>query len=49
MIIYAQLHIKFRYNKDYIFFLFNTGDIAFLNLYQDYRISGIYDRKLAQQ
>jgi hypothetical protein len=47
--IYAQFHIKFRYDKNYTLFLLNIDDIAFLNLYQGYRIPDIYDRKLAQQ
>jgi hypothetical protein len=46
---YIQLYMKFRYDKGYTPFLFNTGDIAFLNLYQGYRILGIYNKKLAQQ
>jgi hypothetical protein len=41
--------MKFRYDKDHTLFLLNTGDIAFLNLHQDYRISSIHNRKLAQQ
>jgi hypothetical protein len=46
---YAQFHLKFRYDKDYMSFLLNTSDIAFLNLHQNYRIPGIHNRKLAQQ
>jgi hypothetical protein len=33
VIIYVQLHIKFRYDKDYTPFFLNIGDTAFLNLY----------------
>jgi hypothetical protein len=47
--VYVQLHMKFRYDKNYTPFLFNTGDTAFLNFYQDYRVSGIYNKKFAQQ
>jgi hypothetical protein len=49
VIIYAQIHIKFRYDKDHTLFLLNIGDTAFLNLHQSYRIPGIYGKKLAQQ
>jgi hypothetical protein len=49
VIAYAQLHIKFRYNKNHTPLLLNIGDTAFLNLHQDYRIPGIYNKKLAQQ
>jgi hypothetical protein len=49
VIIYAQLHIKFRYDKSHKPFLLNISDTAFLNLHQSYRISGIHNRKLAQQ
>jgi hypothetical protein len=48
VIVYAQLHIKFRYDKDYTPLLLNTGDTMFLNLHQNYRISGIHNKKLAQ-
>jgi hypothetical protein len=41
--------MKFRYDKNYTFFFFNIGDIAFFNFYQSYRVSGIYGKKLAQQ
>jgi hypothetical protein len=47
--VYVQFYIKFRYDKNYTPFLLNTDDIAFFNLHQDYRISGIYNKKLAQQ
>jgi hypothetical protein len=47
--IYVQIHIKFRYDKNHTFLLFNIGDTAFLNLHQDYRVSGIHNKKLAQQ
>jgi hypothetical protein len=33
LIIFVQLYMKFRYDKNYIFLFFNIGDIAFLNLY----------------
>jgi hypothetical protein len=33
VIIYAQLYMKFRYNKNYIFLFLNISDTAFLNLY----------------
>jgi hypothetical protein len=46
--IYIQLHIKFRYDKDYTLFLFNIGDTVFFNFHQNYRISDIHDKKLAQ-
>jgi hypothetical protein len=49
VIIYVQLHMKFRYDKDYISFFFNIDDTVFLNLHQNYRISGIHNKKLAQQ
>jgi hypothetical protein len=49
VIAYAQLHIKFRYDKNYTPFLLNIGDTAFLNLHQNYRISDIHNKKLAQQ
>jgi hypothetical protein len=41
--------MKFRYDKNYTSFLLNIGDTAFLNFYQGYRISNIYNKKLAQQ
>jgi hypothetical protein len=44
---YAQLHIKFRYDKNHTSLLLNTGDTAFLNLHQNYRIPGIHGKKLA--
>jgi hypothetical protein len=31
--IYIQFHIKFRYDKNYTFFLFNINDILFFNFY----------------
>jgi hypothetical protein len=33
VIAYIQFHIKFRYDRDHTFLLFNIGDIAFLNFY----------------
>jgi hypothetical protein len=41
--------MKFRYDKNYTFLFLNISDTAFLNFYQDYRISGIHNRKFAQQ
>jgi hypothetical protein len=41
--------MKFRYDKDYTSFLLNIDDTAFFNFYQNYRISGIYNKKFAQQ
>jgi hypothetical protein len=41
--------MKFRYDKSYTSFLFNTGDTAFLNLYQSYRVPNIYNKKFTQQ
>jgi hypothetical protein len=46
---YVQFYMKFRYDKNYTPLLLNTGDTVFLNLHQSYRISGIHNRKLAQQ
>jgi hypothetical protein len=41
--------MKFRYDKDYIFFFFNIDDIAFVNFHQNYRIWDIHSKKLAEQ
>jgi hypothetical protein len=41
--------MKFRYDKDYTFFLLNICDIAFFNLHQGYRVPDIHSKKLAQQ
>jgi hypothetical protein len=41
--------MKFRYDKDYTSFLLNIDNTAFFNFYQDYCISGIYNKKFAQQ
>jgi hypothetical protein len=46
---YAQLHIKFRYDKDHTSLLLNTGDIIFFNLHQNYRVPGVQNKKFAQQ
>jgi hypothetical protein len=46
---YAQLHIKFRYDKNYTSLFLNTGDTAFLNFHQGYRVPNIYNKKFAQQ
>jgi hypothetical protein len=45
---YAQLHIKFRYDKSYTSLLLNIGDTTFLNLHQGYRVSDIHNKKFAQ-
>jgi hypothetical protein len=47
--VYIQFHMKFRYDKSYTSLLFNSGDIAFLNLHQNHRIPSIHSKKLAQQ
>jgi hypothetical protein len=49
MIIYAQLHIKLYYDKNYTPLFLNIDDITFLNFHQNSRISDIHGKKLAQQ
>jgi hypothetical protein len=41
--------MKFRYDKNYTPLFLNIDDIAFFNLYQNYRVSGVQSKKLAQQ
>jgi hypothetical protein len=41
--------MKFHYDKGHMFLFLNIGDTAFFNFHQDYRISSIHSKKLAQQ
>ncbi len=45
---YAQLNIKIRYDRVYTPLLFNAGDKVYLNLYEDYRIPDIKNKKLTR-
>src|SRR5450755_636517 len=48
-IAYANLSMKWRYDKRHIPFLLSPGDQAYLNLHNGYRIPGIKNKKLSVQ
>jgi hypothetical protein len=43
---YAQLAIKKRYNNGRMSFIMNSGDKAFINLHEGYRIFNTKNKKL---
>jgi hypothetical protein len=45
-IAYANLFMKWRYDKRYIFLFLNPGDRVYFNLYNGYRIPGVKNKKL---